>query len=223
MVQVDELLTFFKANKTQNKNDPINNVHKPYEAFRYIYPEYVSQDVTTLLNNIDDFYNKAMVPNYRPNTIKNYLRDLLWSLDLNVIQNNIPNDIILATKTKLKTYIQQADKVANEVKKSSPPSSKSSSKESEESDLNIDINEILPTKDSDSEDTSTEEEEEDDDYETSPPNMNYVSQDKLMTNYIILQTENEMLRDQVAWLRSLVESMTCAGLGTRLRRPDRDH
>lgn len=220
-MQVDDLLTFFKANRTQIKNDPINNVHKSYEAFRYVTPDYVSQDVTSLFNNIDDFYNKAMVPNYKPNTIKNYLRDLLWSLDLNLIQNNIPSDIISNTKDKLKIYIQQADKVANEVKKSPPPSESSGqTEEKEESDLNIDINEIMPTKDDDDEtDEDDSSIEDDDEYEQGSPN--YISQDKLMSNYIILQTENEMLRDQVAWLRSLIESVI-GGHGTRPRRPDRD-
>lgn len=211
-IVIDDLLTFFKANRTQNKNDPINNVHKAYEAYRYITPDYASEDVISMFNNIDDFYNKALVPNYKPNTIKNYLRDLLWSLDLNLIQNNIQAGIIDKTKTNLKKYIQLADKAANEVKKTPVPSEGSSQ------DLNIDINEILPTKEEDDEETESSSDEEDN-YDQQP-NLNYVSQDKLMTNYIILQTENEMLRDQVAWLRSLVESMTYPGI--RPRRPDRD-
>lgn len=220
---VDELLTFFKANKTPNKNDSINNVHKPYEAFRYIFPDYVSLDVTTLLTNIDDFYNKAMVPNYRPNTIKNYLRDLQWSLDLNIINTNVPEDIIQNARTKIKSYIQQADKAANEVKKapsSTTATSTATSEEEEKSELNIDINEILPTgADADGED---ETDDDDSSEEQEPPNLHYAQTDKLMTNYIILQTENEMLRDQVAWLRSLVESITACP-GTRLRRPGHDH
>lgn len=164
---VDDLLLWFKANRSSNKKDFSNNVHRAYEAYRYIDQDYTKLDISEFMKNIDTFYKKALVPNYKPTSVRNYLRDFITSLDLPIIEKNVPSDILENAKEKCKSYMKAADKVANDTIKGS---------EDDVESFNLDINDIV----------------------AKPPQLD---SDDLM------RKENEMLKDEIKWLRKLVELM----------------
>lgn len=177
-MKVQELLIWFEANKTQNKNDLSNNVHKVYEAYRNINNDYINLDISIIVQNIDTLYN-SLVEKYKPITVRNYIRYLLHSFDLPIIINNVSPEIITNSKEKCKKFVQMADKKVNQ-SKSEIAATISEENESE----SMNINEIIPIENSISEISNNE-------------------NDDLLK----LQIENKMLKDEVAWLRKIVELM----------------
>ena len=127
-----DLLIWFKASK-------IPNVHRVYEVFRYIDDNYHQRDLNNALSEIDSLYT-TLCTKYKPTSVRNYMRDFMASLDMEVIVSNTQPSILEQAKIKAKEYTQAADKLVNNV-------------QSEEG-LNININEIVnkavPSSDSDS-------------------------------------------------------------------------
>jgi hypothetical protein len=166
---VKDLLLWFEVNRTSNKNDLSNNVHKVYEAYRIINQDYINLDISIIIQDIDNL-NNALINKYKPITTRNYLRYFLNSLDLPIIIANTPENIINNTKTRCKELLKLADKKANQ----------KLPKESESINLseNLDINDIVA--------------------------ISEIS-DELNTD--LLQFENKMLKDEVVWLRKVIELM----------------
>ncbi len=177
-MKVQDLLLWFEANKTQNKNDLSNNVHKVYEAYRNVNIDFINLDISVIIQNIDNLYSN-LVQKYKPITVRNYIRYFLNSLDLPIIINNVSSEIIAVSKEKCKKLVQMADKKVNQSKTESINIPEESESES------MNINEIIPIENTMSELSNVNDSEE----------------------MIKLQIENKMLKDEVAWLRKIVELM----------------
>ena len=176
-MKVQDLLIWFEANKTKNKNDLSNNVHKVYEAYRNINSDYINLDISIIIQNIDTLYN-SLVEKYKPITVRNYMRYLLHSFDLPIIIDNVSPEIIANSKEKCKKFVKMADKKVNQSKAEIAAISEETESES------MNINEIIPIENSISELSNNENED-----------------------LLKIQIENKMLKDEVVWLRKIVELM----------------
>lgn len=192
-MNIQQLLIWFDEHKSANKTDLSNNVPKVYNCYRFVSQDYLAWNVNQLLEHVTKLYETGLVPNYKPTTVRNYIQYFLGSLDMPIIKENASEELITTTKEAIKDLLHRADKAVHDQKKTVKKPTTAEPSEDAESSLNIDINEITNVKHTN--------EVEDEDMETES------SYDGYPEDYIQLQTENKMLKDQVEWLRKLVEKM----------------
>lgn len=183
-MKVQDILDYFKNRRALEKNDFIDNVHKSYETYRHIDPNYNECDISIIFENIENFY-QTLNNKYKPTTVRNYLRHLSTSMDLPIITENYNTDLLNFTKDKIKLFIKEADKSANDYEKNKKPTTIIEKNIDNES-LQLDINEIVPKDESISSSEITINNNE---------------------NLIRLEIENTMLKSENTWLRKLIESM----------------
>lgn len=200
-MKVHELLKWFDEHKSTNKNDLSNNIHKVFEVYRFVDSSYLELDVSIILTNITHLFD-VMKKKYKPTTVRNYLRYMLLSCDLDVVKGCVSEDIVKKLKDECSRLIKIADKEANKLDKKKEEidietdvatSISSVSIENPEEDVDLDITALVP----------------DDDEITIHDAIDEATAPLSTQNeYIVkLETENRMLKEEVLWLRKLVEKM----------------
>lgn len=184
---IKNITEHFKARRLTEKSNFINNVHKAFDAYRHVDENYETLNISVVFTNIELFFNK-LTEKYSPTATRNYIRHINESIEQPIIQNNVDSVILVTSKILLAKLIKKADKNANTYEKKT----KQVIVIPDDDESHIDINDVIPndTPDSPSRYTSS--------------NTTRVSTDGNI-DITRLTIENEFLKDEIKWLRKIIE------------------
>lgn len=151
IMKVSEVINHIKALHTKEPSLFSLEAHKPLNAYLKNVAKLDDADVDDVFNNIDQVYItfKSL---YKPNSVRNYIRLLRQTMDLDIIKSISANNQSIIDK--FNAVIKQADQASHKfktelVKKNDTIIETESLAPSENDDPPLDINEInnvIPTK-----------------------------------------------------------------------------
>lgn len=177
-MKVEHVVAHFKNARKNDKSDFAQNVHKPFQKYKEINNS--DPDLVDFFNDINKLAKHF--ENLSPFTQRNYVQCISQSLDLDIIKDNVPDDVIANAKKTLKPILTETVKKSNQYQK------QLDKKEAAQPDPTVDIADISVYNPSET--------------ENEPVNESVSDHDD--AELVRLRVENAMLKNEVEWLRSLV-------------------